>query len=232
MKIKKYLIAGLALLSTGLGFQSNRVSPVKLRTYLDKYKAALPVTKLYKAVLPRTKLYMHPIIFGVIGNMGPEADTLFQIILRIKTGALKDQDHVRMVVVKNTEIFDRSAYILGFGEDPTDEILASIRILEGAGVTFAVMPCNTAHYFREALQEQTDIVILDMLKATVDSIKQKSSQAVVGLLSTTGAYNSKIYDKYLEEAGIPYFKPNEIDQENFVHAAVYGKKIGNESERG
>lgn len=47
---------------------------------------------------------MKKILFGVMGNMGPEADALFQDIVakkEIEHGALKDQDHMGMLVVKN-----------------------------------------------------------------------------------------------------------------------------------
>ncbi|GAM75951.1 hypothetical protein JCM19241_249 [Vibrio ishigakensis] len=63
---------------------------------------------------------MKKILFGVMGNMGPEADALFQDIVakkEIEHGALKDQDHMGMLVVKNPDIPDRSEAINEGGQD-------------------------------------------------------------------------------------------------------------------
>ncbi|WP_144210802.1 aspartate/glutamate racemase family protein [Shewanella donghaensis] len=178
---------------------------------------------------------MKNIIFGVIGNMGPEADTLFQHIVineEISKGVLKDQDHMGMVVVKNPDIPDRSEAINEGGTDPVPEILASVKLLERNNVQFAVMTCNTAHFFRERVQEQTDVYLVDMLKATTDLIKANNPKAVVGVLCTTGTYNSGIYDTYLKQADIKFFKPDQETQERDVHSAIYGEKTGKKTPSG
>ncbi|GAM55109.1 aspartate racemase [Vibrio ishigakensis] len=110
---------------------------------------------------------MKKILFGVMGNMGPEADALFQDIVakkEIEHGALKDQDHMGMLVVKNPDIPDRSEAINEGGQDPVPEMVKSAKMLERNNAMFAVMTCNTAHYFREQVQKQTRTYIVDMLK--------------------------------------------------------------------
>ncbi len=47
---------------------------------------------------------MKRITLGVVGNMGPEADELFQARVRRAAAAERDQDAVQMIVVK-TRIF-------------------------------------------------------------------------------------------------------------------------------
>ena len=178
---------------------------------------------------------MKDIVFGVMGNMGPEADALFQDIVakeEITQGALKDQDHMAMLVVKNPDIPDRSEAINEGGQDPVPEMVKSAKILEKNNVNYAVMTCNTAHYFRDAVQAQTSVYLVDMLKATTEAIKGKNPSAVVGVLCTTGTYNSGIYDRYLDLDGIHFYKLNPEEQESYVHSAIYGKKTGEKTECG
>lgn len=172
---------------------------------------------------------MKKVRFGVIGNMGPEADALFQDIvakMEIKHGALKDQDHMGMIVVKNPDIPDRSEAINEGGKDPVDEMVKSAKLLEQVNAQFAVMTCNTAHYFRERVQAKTDVYIVDMLKTTVDQIKAQDPESVVGILCTNGTYNSGIYDTYLDQAHLVYVKPDSYSQEHYVHSAIYGEVTG------
>ncbi|MBY5946482.1 aspartate/glutamate racemase family protein [Photobacterium rosenbergii] len=178
---------------------------------------------------------MKEIIFGVMGNMGPEADALFQDIVakeEISQGALKDQDHMGMLVIKNPDIPDRSEAINEGGKDPVPEMVKSAKILEKNNVNYAVMTCNTAHYFREAVQKQTSVYLVDMLKATTEAIKEKKPNAVVGVLCTTGTYNSGIYDRYLDLDGIHFYKLEPEEQESYVHSAIYGKKTGERTDCG
>ncbi|CAM4215143.1 aspartate/glutamate racemase family protein [Vibrio agarivorans] len=172
---------------------------------------------------------MKKVRFGVIGNMGPEADALFQDIvakMEIEHGALKDQDHMGMIVVKNPDIPDRSEAINEGGKDPVPEMVKSAKLLEQVNVQFAVMTCNTAHYFRERVQAKTDVYIVDMLKTTVDRIKAENPESVVGILCTNGTYNSGIYDTYLQQENLVFVKPDSYAQEHYVHSAIYGETTG------
>ncbi len=195
----------------------------------------LPFTISLNLQRAKGKLDMKELLFGVVGNMGPEADILFQDIVfkeEVAHGAMKDQDHMGMVVIKNPDIPDRSEAINEGGEDPVPEMLESVKFLEKNKVNFAVMTCNTAHYFRQRLQEQTDVYLLDMLKATTEQIHSDNPAAIVGILCTNGTYNSGIYDDYLTMANLPFIKPSLEIQERYVHSAIYGAKTGEKSSCG
>lgn len=178
---------------------------------------------------------MKDVIFGIMGNMGPQADALFQDIIareENKQGAQNDQEHMSLLVINNSDIPDRSEAINEGGTDPVPEMVRSAQIMELNHVEFAVMPCNTAHHFRPEVQKQTSVYLVDMLKATTEKIQAQNPQAVVGVLCTTGTYNSGIYDRYLTEDEITYFKPNTEEQENYVHSAIYGHKTGDKTPSG
>jgi aspartate racemase len=99
---------------------------------------------------------------GILGGMGPlaTADLYRKIILHTK--ADKDQDHVHAIIDGNTNIPDRTAYIMGKGENPLPEMIKSARTLERAGVDFIIMPCNTAHHFFDQLAKSVNIPLLNM----------------------------------------------------------------------
>lgn len=175
---------------------------------------------------------MQKILLGVIGNMGPEADELFQGLVRVASKMKTDQEAVPMIVVKNNNIPDRTEAILNNGENPVPEMSKSAWKLEACEVQFAVQTCNTSHYFREDVQKNTEVVILDMLAATAQSIAKHNPSAKIGLLATNGTVQTGIYDRYLEKAGFgEAIKPEGDDQENLVHAAIYGPLTGDGKKR-
>ncbi|UPW18991.1 aspartate/glutamate racemase family protein [Agarivorans sp. TSD2052] len=88
------------------------------------------------------------------------------------------------------------------------------------------MTGNTAHYFRNEVQKHTNVYLVDMLKTTVDLIKQNNAESIVGILCTNGTYNSCIYDRYLKDANLAFIKPAECEQEHYVHSAIYGETTG------
>jgi len=91
-------------------------------------------------------------IIGILGGMGPLATVdLFRRIV-MKTPAKKDQDHPRIIIYNNSKVPDRTAYILGRGEDPLPELIDSAKKLEQWGAGFIIMPCNTAHHKEQITQ--------------------------------------------------------------------------------
>ncbi len=72
-------------------------------------------------------------IIGILGGMGPEATLdLFQKIIK-NTKAVRDQDHIRVLIDSNPKIPDRTRAILGSGENPLPLMIETARNLERAG---------------------------------------------------------------------------------------------------
>ncbi len=164
---------------------------------------------------------------GIIGGMGSAASNYFQTVVVAKRNAKTDQENMPMVCITNTDIPDRTAYLLNpeTAINPVPEMMQSIKDLEKLSVFYAVMPCNTAHAFREELQEKTHIALLDMVKQTVFHVKEMKNQnpnIAVGLLATTGTCQTGIYDTKFSEQGIAIHKPDTETQTKNVHNAIYG----------
>ena len=169
----------------------------------------------------------HNLRLGVLGGMGTEASIYFQNIIAQKRGASHDQAHLPVVCITNPNIPDRTAYLLDkTKKNPVPELLKSIQDLEDLkGVYCAVMACNTAHAFYKTLQKYTHLVILDMIKYTVDFIRSDYPDTCIGLLATTGTCKTGVYDEYFQKYNMTPFKPDEYSQQYHVHHAIYGDDV-------
>ena len=169
-------------------------------------------------------------IIGILGGMGPEATIdLFYKIIKF-TPAEKDQDHLRIIIDNNPKIPDRTAAILGKGEDPLPALQESARNLEKAGADFIIIPCNTAHYFLSLIQESVKIPILNMIEETAKETQKKiPSIKKVGLLASIGTYKTDIYHQHFKKYNIKVISPEEKDKEE-VMKVIYAVKAGNLSE--
>ena len=169
-------------------------------------------------------------IIGILGGMGPEATIdLFYKIIKF-TPAKEDQDHLRIIIDNNPKIPDRTAAILGKGEDPLPALRETAQNLEKAGADFIIIPCNTAHYYISQIQESVNIPILNMIKETAKETQQRIPQIKkVGLLASIGTYKTGIYHQRFEKFNIEVISPEEKDKEEIMKA-IYAVKAGNLSE--
>ncbi|HHI01312.1 MAG TPA: amino acid racemase [Thermococcus litoralis] len=164
-------------------------------------------------------------VIGILGGMGPLATVdLFRRIV-LKTPAKKDQDHPRIIIYNNPKIPDRTAYILGKGENPLPELIDSAKKLEEWGADFIIMPCNTAHYFAEEIQKAIKIPLINMIEETASYVASLGMKRV-GILATMGTIVSGIYQKALEKRGIKGVVPSVEDQEKVMKGIYEGVKAG------
>ena len=104
-------------------------------------------------------------VIGILGGMGPEAtlDCFDKIIKH--TPAQKDQDHLRVIIDSNPAVPDRTAAIIGDGQSPVPVMVEGCHALENAGADFIIIPCVSAHFFIDEIQQQTNLPILSIFDA-------------------------------------------------------------------
>lgn len=166
-------------------------------------------------------------VIGILGGMGPEAtaELFFRIVK--ETPAEKDQDHPRIIVDNNPKIPDRTAAILGEGENPLPEMIKTAKNLEKAGADFIVMPCVTAHYYYEDLRKSVKIPVLNMIELTAQTIREKFPNVKrVGFLGTTGTVKTKIFDNPLNKIGVKAVYPSDKSQKRVMEAIYTYIKAG------
>lgn len=156
---------------------------------------------------------------GILGGMGPMAtcDLMKKVIEN--TDASCDQEHLRICVDNNTNIPDRTAAILGKGEDPRPEMIKSAVRLQAMGADVIIVPCNTAHWFVPDVQNYVDVPILNMLGETAKVLHSRGVRTAA-ILATDGTIRSGLYDQELKKVGITPIHPNEEDQK-MIMSLIY-----------
>ncbi len=171
-------------------------------------------------------------VLGILGGMGPEATVEFFRKVVDATPASKDQDHIPILVNCDPSIPDRTARILGRGEDPLPALIEAGRRLASAGATIGAIPCITAHFWLEDLRAALPFPFLSAFEELGRQIRSEYPEARrLGVLATTGSIRAGLYEKHLPDWRIHF--PDEEAQTRFVMEAIYGKhgiKAGNRGE--
>lgn len=164
-------------------------------------------------------------VVGIIGGMGPGATALLFQKLIDYTDAKSDSEHMRIIIDNNTSIPDRTTAILNGKNTPAIHILESGKKLEQCGVELILIPCNTSHYFYSYIQERLNVPVVNMIKETAKECLEKGYHKV-GILSTTGTRNTRIYDKELEKHGISVVYPDDEGQKKVMEIIYDQVKAG------
>jgi aspartate racemase len=158
-------------------------------------------------------------VIGILGGMGPEATLqCYDWIIR-NTPAQRDQDHLRVIIVSDPKVPDRTEAILGRGESPVPALLRGARALERAGADFIIIPCVSAHYFLDELKERVEIPILSIFDVVAEYISCCHPRLKrVGLLATTGTIRGGSFQRRLEEEGLEVITCNHTQQDRLMRA--------------
>lgn len=165
---------------------------------------------------------------GVIGGVGPMATVYYmqRVIEMTKAGC--DQEHINMLVFNDCDIPDRTAFIMEKSPDnPLPVMVEDAKRLEAAGCEFVVIPCNTAHYFYDELEQAVEIPVVNIVEETIRYAKARVQDlSCVGIMATTGTIVTGTYQKYAERAGLSFAVPDE-DEQNLLMQIIYdGVKAG------
>ena len=158
---------------------------------------------------------------GIIGGMGPLASAYLSKRIIELTYALKDQDHIPMVIDNNTKILDRTAYLTGRGEDPYPSIKESALFLEKSKVDAIIIACNTAHFCYNRLKDDVAIPIYNMIDEVVLEINKNSRlKQNIAILGTEGLRFFPNYKAKLNKEGISAYELNE-DEQTVISKVIY-----------
>ena len=158
-------------------------------------------------------------VIGILGGMGPEAtlDCYSKIISN--TPAKTDQEHLRVVIDSNPKVPDRTAAIIKGGESPVPILVAGCRNLQQAGVDFIIIPCVSAHFFLDEIQQQVALPILSVFDVVAEAINSDHPQIkTVGLMGTTGTINGGLFQKRLAVEGIKTIVADKTRQSKIMEA--------------
>lgn len=149
---------------------------------------------------------------GIVGGIGPLAGAdLYRRIVE-NTLAEIDQEHLPVLLASVPhEIVDRTSFLLGrISENPAPALANIITMLQKAGANTIGIACNTAHapeIFDPMLallnKNEKAPRLIHMIDETIRAIRQHTpSIQRIGVLSTSGTYQTRLYPSRLESAGL------------------------------
>lgn len=157
---------------------------------------------------------------GIIGGVGPLATMFIGEMIVRRTKAKADQEHVHTIIDNDTNIPDRTAYILDpTKENPVPILIEDAKKLASVGADIIAIPCNTAHTFYDQLAEGSPVPVLHMIRETAKRAHDLGAKRV-GILATTGTLTSRMYQNALQEFGITPVVPDAGMKEK-VMAIIY-----------
>ncbi|CUH96018.1 hypothetical protein P22_2106 [Propionispora sp. 2/2-37] len=165
---------------------------------------------------------------GILGGMGPLATVdLFKKIVEC-TPAVIDQEHLKMIVYSNPQIPSRIDAIMSGAQSPEKELIQSAQFLEKAGADILVMPCNTAHFWYQAIQDSLKIKIINMIETAAEYVKNHYAAAGLGkimLLATAATVKAKLYQTAFAAKGFILIEP-QPDEQKIISGAINETKAG------
>jgi aspartate racemase len=159
-------------------------------------------------------------LLGILGGLGPMSTVCFYEMLTARTSAASDREHIDMVISSRATTPDRTAYILGHSDrNPLPVMIEDARRLVAYGATLLAVPCNTAHFFYDALNAAVEVPILNIIEETVCALAAMKVKQV-GILATEGTVSSGAYHKVCSAHGIKVIAPSPEDQQR-LNALIY-----------
>ncbi len=172
-------------------------------------------------------------ILGVIGGMGPEATAYFYEEVIAHTRALRDQDHIDMVILSHASMPDRTEAInTGEYDALLKAMKGEIEKLEKCGAGNIAIPCNTSHFFIDKIQAMTDIPVINMIDETARTIAEGEIKVrKVGIMATDGAVKTGLYQNACSKYGLESDIPDPEYQKkvmSLIYDDIKAGKLGDE----
>ena len=132
---------------------------------------------------------------GIIGGMGPAATAeLFRRIV-LYTSAQTDQEHIKMCILNDPTIPDRTDYIIKNSKSPLPAILRNINIARDIGCKYFAIPCNTSHFFCTEFEAVRGIEFINMVGETCKYAAEVFPGRQICVLATLGTTEADVYKK-------------------------------------
>lgn len=165
---------------------------------------------------------------GVIGGLGPIATLDFFDRILKRTKAVREQDHLRLIIDNNTKIPDRNAYKRGEGPSPGPALASAARALQDAGAEFIVMACNTTHAWEAEIRAAISVPFISIIEETTKVVADLNPDGA-GVLAVDACLSSNLYQEALTKRGVrPLLLP--ADSQRTFMELIYRIKGGDTGE--
>ena len=182
-------------------------------------------------------------MIGILGGMGTQAGLDFCNKLAVLNRGKIDQEYPLFILYNKSNIPGRPESIGSQTKNLSNKstnktsrakynkvlksLLKGCKLLEKNKCKFIVIPCNTAHYWFDDLQNKINIPIINMPKEVFIFTKKKCKRnSKVGLLATEGTLKTGVYKKFFEK-DYQLIEPSQKIQKLSVNKAIKLVKMGN-----
>jgi len=182
-------------------------------------------------------------MIGILGGMGTQAGLDFCNKLAVLNRGKIDQEYPLFLLYNKSNIPGRPESIGSQTKNLSNKstnktsrakynkvlksLLRGCKLLEKNKCKFIVIPCNTAHYWFDDLQNKINIPIINMPKEVFKFTKKKCKKnSKVGLLATEGTLKTGVYKKFFEK-DYQLIEPSQKIQKLSVNKAIKLVKMGN-----
>jgi aspartate racemase len=164
---------------------------------------------------------------GILGGMGPAASAEFVVRLIQQTPAACDQEHIPFVLWNDPTVPDRNASLINQDDLPWAKLKAGVLGLRDAGCDHIVIPCNTAHFWFDRL-DQLGVPITHIVGSVATELKSlKIHSGTIGIIGTKATMSLGLYQNYLGKLGWRCVTPGTREMDNLVQPAIDLIKAGN-----
>ena len=140
-------------------------------------------------------------VIGILAGMGPRSTAPFiDLVINqcaVQYGAKFDDDFPPLMIYSLPTPYNIKRPINHTLMKST--IIAGLQKLEATGVSFIVMPSNSAHIYFDGLQKCINVPLLNNVTITVNALLPKSQR--ITIFATKATFASGIYQKGIMSAG-------------------------------
>ena len=164
-------------------------------------------------------------MIGILGGMGTQAGLDFCNKLAVINRGKIDQKYPLFILYNKSNIPKRPENIKKY-HNVLKSLVTGCRLLQKNKCKFIVMPCNTAHHWRDDLQKKIGIPILSMPKEVfIHTQKSCKKNSKIGILCTEATLKTKIYNNYFDK-NFQLISPDKNIQKKSVNKAIRLVKMG------
>ena len=164
-------------------------------------------------------------MIGILGGMGTQAGLDFCNKLTILNRGKSDQEYPMFILYNKSKIPKRPENLKKY-YNVLKSLIEGCRLLQKNKCKFIVMPCNTAHYWRDDLQKRIKIPILSIPKEVFLHTKRNCKRgSKIGILCTEATLKTKVYSRYFDK-NFELVSPSKSLQKRCVNKAIKFVKMG------
>ena len=159
---------------------------------------------------------------GILGGVGPETTSkvYHSVIDSIRKNGGKYYPSITIYNLPWPFSLEDEMIIHGRNsEKMIPYLINGAKILEKAGVSFGILPCNTLHKHINEIRTSVKIPFLSILEETKLKLKSLNINKV-GILASQTTINSNLYGKILQENGVSLVYPSKEEQDKINKVIV------------